>query len=89
MAASRGARPPKFATLRVEGNRLYLSNEWGGVVMLDVSDPTQPQVLTEYWTQMPARYMFGIDRFLTTFTVAGFPYPASSAQQDQVIQLCP
>ncbi|WP_437572935.1 hypothetical protein [Sorangium sp. So ce542] len=71
------------------GDRLYLSNKWGGVVALDVGDPSQPRVLTEYWTALPARRMFVVDRFLTTYTVSSFPYPAPAAQQAQVIQLCP
>jgi hypothetical protein len=56
--------------------------------MLDVTNPANPRTLTEYWTALPARNLFGIDRFLTAFTVSDFFYPHPPAQNDQVIQLC-
>ncbi len=78
----------KFSSLRLEGTRLFLSNRWGGIYVLDVSDPAQPRREAEYWTAFPARKLFVKDRFLTSFVVSDFPYPAPARHADQVIEMC-
>ena len=45
---------PSFSHLSVHEERLYLSNQWGGVAVIDVADPTHPVSLTELWTHRPA-----------------------------------
>ncbi len=79
---------PTLARLRIEPPLVYLSNQWGGVLVLDVSDPSDPTPVRELWTPVPARESYMHGRFLTVHGYAGFPYPAPSRQLDQVMELC-
>jgi hypothetical protein len=77
------------AAVQVRGDRVFFSHEWGGITMFDVASPTAPRALAEYWTTLPAREMFVIDRFLTAFSVAEFEFSRPETSTDQVVQLCP
>jgi hypothetical protein len=79
---------PTWAVMRWDGHRVFVSNEWGGIFTMDLTDPAKPKALTEYWTPMPARGIFVSERYLTTFTIADFPYPAPVDARDQVIEMC-
>ena len=80
---------PSYWQLNVDGRWALLSERWGGLVVFDVSNPAKPVVANDYWTVDPADYAFVKDRFLTTFTVTTFNYPATSpAAADQVIAMC-
>ena len=66
-------------SLRVRDGFLYVGNSWGGLYVLDVTDPAQPKRVNEYWT--PARtdlsYQFG------RYVVAHLP-----TDSEQVIEMC-
>ncbi|MDB4947008.1 MAG: repeat protein [Labilithrix sp.] len=76
------------STMHVAGHHLFLTNEWGGVLVVDVSTPTAPRSLGELWTSLPGRDHFVSDRTLRVYTEASFPFPAPAAAQDQIIELC-
>ncbi|MGI5861558.1 MAG: hypothetical protein ACOX6T_05810, partial [Myxococcales bacterium] len=78
----------ELSSLRLAGTRLFLSNQWGGIYVLDVGDPAQPRREAEYWTAYPARKPFVKGRFLTSYVVSDFPYPAPVRFADQVIEMC-
>jgi hypothetical protein len=79
---------PRISTMHAVGNHVFVTNEWGGVAVIDVSDPSAPKPQGELWTSLPGREHFVVDRFLRVFTEASFPFPQSESYADQVIQLC-
>jgi hypothetical protein len=79
---------PQLSTMHVAGRHLFLTNQWGGVLVMDVADPLHPTEIGELWTLQPARDHFVSERFLTTYTDASFPFPAPEQHRDQVIELC-
>ncbi len=78
----------RVSTMHVAGRHLFLTNQWGGVAVLDFADPLHPVDLGELWTSMPGREHFVSERFLTTYIDSSFPFPAPEQHQDQVIELC-
>ncbi len=77
----------KLASVRVAGKQAFVSNMWGGITVIDLADPTKPVSRGDLWTSMPARRSFVRDRFLTTYTQAGFPL-AEPGDADQILELC-
>jgi len=77
-----------IASMTIAGSHLFLSNLWGGIFVMDVSNPALPKPLGDLWTALPARKTFLFERFLTSYTEASFPYPHYAEQSDQVLQLC-
>jgi hypothetical protein len=76
------------STMHVAGHHLFVTNEWGGVLVLDVATPTAPKSLGELWTALPGRDHFVSERTLRVYTEASFPFPSAARSQDQVIELC-
>jgi hypothetical protein len=79
---------PQLSAMHVAGRHLFLTNQWGGVLVMDVGDPLHPTEVGELWTALPGREHFVSERFLTTYTEASFPFPAPEQHRDQVIELC-
>lgn len=75
------------SSVALVGSRLYVSAEWGGIYAFDVSNPSKPIGLTDYWTQLPAAAMYGMDNTLIATTWAAFDYPGTGFQ-DQTFQMC-
>ena len=73
---------PDDSSLRVQEGILYVSNFWGGEFVMDVSNPTQPRRVNEYWTTSPASATYQFDRYL----LAQLGTPTGSAEQ--VIEMC-
>jgi hypothetical protein len=66
-------------SLRVRDGFLYVSNSWGGLYVLDVTNPAQPKRVNEYWTPSPTDRSYQFDRYV----VAHLPNDS-----EQVIEMC-
>ena len=72
--------------IRVEGKWAYVHHAYGGISMIDVSNPSAPVLASNLWTRFQPGRSFVHERYLTSFLTGGYPYPAT--QNDQVMQLC-